>query len=181
MAESVWYVAYGSNLSRERFGHYVDAPLDDRPTTIGHPVWFGGESVIWTGGRAYLDHEAAPGRVTLARAWLLDTAQWDHLHAQENRGGNYPVVLDLGEHQGVPMRTFTCADRHDPAAGTRPAIEYLRAIATGLHEAHGLDAEAAATYLVGCTAHWDEADLLAELSSVTNRSFDRRTTSSPSD
>ena len=72
MAELVWYVAYGSNLSRERFADYVADPHDDRPTTIGHRVWFGGESKIWTGGRAYLDHEAAPDRVTLARAWLLD-------------------------------------------------------------------------------------------------------------
>ena len=165
MAESVWYVAYGSNLSRERFRRYVDDPVADRPTTIGHPVWFGGESVIWTGGRAYLDHEAAPGRVTLARAWPVDAEQWDHLHARENGGGNYPVVLDLGEHEGVPMRTFTCADRHDPAACTRPAVDYLRAIATGLREAHGLDAEAAAAYLVGCTAEWDEPELVDALQS----------------
>jgi hypothetical protein len=165
VAEVVWYVAYGSNLSRDRFRDYVADPLDDRPTTIEHPVWFGGESVIWTGGRAYLDHEPEPGRTTLARAWLLDAGQWDVLHARENGGGNYPHVLDLGEHEGVPVRTFTSADRHDPAACTRPAIAYLRTIALGLREAHGLDTAAAAAYLRGCTAHWDEADLLEGLSS----------------
>jgi hypothetical protein len=174
VAEVVWYVAYGSNLSEARFREYVDEPLADRPTTIGHRVWFGGESVVWTGGRAYLDHEPAPGRVTLARAWLLDVEQWDHLHARENGGGNYPTVLDLGEHEGAPVRSFTCGDRHDPAACTRPAIGYLRTIATGLHEAHGLDVEAAAAYLVGCTEHWTEADLLTGLRSVTNRSLPRR-------
>jgi hypothetical protein len=165
MAEGVWYVAYGSNLSQARFAEYVADPRGDRPTTIGHRVWFGGESVVWTGGRAYLDHEPAPGRVTLARAWLLDAGQWDHLHARENVAGNYPTVLDLGEHGGMPVRSFTGAERHDPAACTRPAIGYLRTIATGLREAHALDVEAAVAYLLGCTDHWTEADLLEGLSS----------------
>jgi hypothetical protein len=163
VAEVVWYVAYGSNLSEARFRRYVDRPLADRPTTIGHPLWFGGESRIWTGGRAYVDHHPAPERVTLARAWLLDAGQWDDLHAQENAAGSYPTVLDLGRYEGVPVRSFTGPDAFDPAACTRPSVDYLRTIATGLAEAHGLDAADATTYLLGCTEHWTAADLLEAL------------------
>jgi hypothetical protein len=168
-AELVWYVAYGSNLSRERFQRYLDRPpLADRALTVDHALWFGGESTVWGGGRAYLDHEPEPGRTTLARAWLLDAEQWDDLHGQENgpAGDRYPILLELGEHEGVAARTFTGPDRLDLATCTRPAPDYLRTIAIGLGEAHGLDRTAAATYLLGCPglAHcWTEADLLDAL------------------
>ena len=64
MTELVWYVAYGSNLSRARLQEYLDRgpdpspPRDDRPLTIGHPLFFAGRSKVWTGGRAYVDHVA---------------------------------------------------------------------------------------------------------------------------
>ena len=123
---------------------------------------------MWGGGRAYVDHEPRPGTCTLARAWLLDGEQWDQLHLQENgpAGDRYPVLLDLGEHDGVPARSFTGPDRLVLAACTRPAPEYLRTIAVGLGEAHGLDRAAAAAYLLGCpglAACWSEADLLDAL------------------
>jgi hypothetical protein len=167
----VWYVAYGSNLSRERFLRYLgEPPLADRPLTIGHALWFGGESVVWTGGRAYVDHESQPGRRTLARAWLLSRAQWDELHRQENgpEGDRYPVLLDLGEHDGTPMRSFTGPHRLHPTLCTRPAPDYLRTIAIGLAEAHGIDVRGAVTYLLGCPGLedcWTEAELLDALSS----------------
>lgn len=159
-------MAYGSNLSRERFRRYVPDPVEDRALTIGHPLWFGGESTVWTGGRAYVDHEPEDGRVTFARAWLLTDEQWTTLHRRENGQGNYPTVLDLGEHEGVPVRSFTHGARFVATTCTRPSDAYLRTIATGLREAHGLDPAAAATYLAACTAgHWTEADLLAALAS----------------
>ena len=171
MDDLVWYVAYGSNLSRARFLRYLDEPpRADRALTVGHTLWFGGESVVWTGGRAYVDHEPQPGRETLARAWLLTEPQWVELHHRENGpdGDRYPVVLDLGEHEGTPVRSFTGPQRLHPTLCTRPAPDYLRAIATGLGEAHGLDAGAVATYLLGCPGLedcWSEVELLDVLSS----------------
>ena len=83
---------------------------------------------------------------TLARAWLPGRPeQWDTTSdaAREDevrrRRAATPSLLGLGEHDGVPVRTFTGPDRLDLAACTRPAPAYLRRIATGLDEAHGLD------------------------------------------
>ncbi len=174
MADLVWYVAYGSNLCRSRLQEYLDRgpdpapPRADRPLTLAHPLWFSGESVVWTGGRAYLDHQEHPGTETLARAWLLSAEQWRDLHTQEAGpdGDRYPVLLDLGEHDGVPVGTFTGPEPLHPSRCTRPAPAYLRRIATGLHEAHGLDAQAAATYLLGCPGLadcWSAPDLLDAL------------------
>ncbi len=158
VAESVWYVAYGSNLGRARLQEYLDRgqdptpPRADRPLTLAHPLWFGGESVIWTGGRAYLDHHERAGHATLARAWLLTREQWIALHVLESgpEGDRYPVLLELGLHDGVPVRTFTGPHQLDPELCTRPAAAYLQRIAVGLREAHGLDAAAAAAYLRTC-------------------------------
>lgn len=189
----IWYVAYGSNLSRARLQEYLDRgpdpspPRADRPLTIGHPLFFAGESLVWGGGRAYVDHDRVHPAATRARAWLLTRLQWDDLHAQESGPdhrpgtdvgslaagetrvvgtGRYDVVLGLGHHEGSPVATFTGPDRLDPATCSRPAPEYLRRIGAGLREAHGLTAAEAATYLrdrPGVAGHWTAEDLVAAL------------------
>ncbi|MET0159667.1 MAG: histone deacetylase [Acidimicrobiales bacterium] len=193
MTELVWYVAYGSNLSRARLQEYLDRgpdpspPRDDRPLTIGHPLFFAGTSKVWTGGRAYVDHVAADPSTTLARAWLLTRPQWDDLHAQESGpdhgagtdakslaegearivgAGRYDVLLGLGRHEDVPVVTFTGLDRLDPATCARPAPAYLEQIATGLNEAHGLTVADAITYLLdrpGVADCWTGEELAAAL------------------
>lgn len=193
MTELVWYVAYGSNLSRARLQEYLDRgpdpspPRDDRPLTIGHPLFFAEESLTWGGGRAYVDHAVAVPAVTMARAWLLTRSQWDDLHAQESGpdhgagtdptsladgetrlvgGGRYDVLLGLGRRGDVPVVTFTGPERLDSATCTRPAPEYLRRIATGLHEAHGLTVVDAITYLLdrpGVADCWTGEELAAAL------------------
>jgi hypothetical protein len=77
--DHVWYAAYGSNLSRDRFTHYLaggrppgaargydgarDAsePLGDVPLTLEGEVYFAWESPTWGGGIAFYDPDA-PGR-----------------------------------------------------------------------------------------------------------------------
>jgi hypothetical protein len=193
VAELVWYVAYGSNMAAARLARYLDKgpdptpPRADRPVTIGHPLYFAGESVVWGGGRAYVDHTVVEPAATRARAWLLTRVQWADLHAQESGPdhvpgddpasiaagetrfvgpGRYDVLLGLGRHDGVPVVTFTGPERLDPARCTRPEPAYLRRIATGLHEAHGFDVAAVVAYLLSCpgiTDHWTDADLLEAL------------------
>ncbi len=197
VGDLVWYVAYGSNLSRDRLQTYLDRGPDptparaDRPVTIGHALYFAGESMVWGGGRAYVDHDTHDPPATPARAWLLTRAQWDDLHAQESGsdhgagtdpatlvagevrvvgGGRYDTLIGLGRHEDVPVVTFTGPDRFDVGTCTRPDPLYLRTIATGLDEAHGLTVDEAAAYLAsrpGMAGHWTTEDLLAALGAAT--------------
>ena len=64
------------------------------------------------------------------------------------------------------MVTFTGPERLDSATCTRPAPEYLRRIATGLYEAHGLTVVDAITYLLdrpGVADCWTGEELAAAL------------------
>ena len=168
MVHRVWYVAYGSNLCRERMGRYLDRPPHaDRPVRIAHDLYFAGESRVWTGGIAFLDHPRRWRAGTLGRAWLLDGEQFDALLAAESgrahaaveagglrRGrrrsvgpGKYDTLLGLGRRRGVPVLTFTGPAPRTAVATNRPAEAYLATIADGLAEAHGLSRPQAATYL----------------------------------
>jgi hypothetical protein len=95
----MWYVAYGSNLSRERFCHYLrggrpdgverDYPgcrdtsdeLDSFGLLITGVVYFAGRSSGWRGGMAFYDPEAR-GEVA-ARAYLITAEQFVDVLAQE--------------------------------------------------------------------------------------------------
>lgn len=97
--ELVWYAAYGSNLSRERFdlyrlggthpggGRVYPGFRDDRPPVRVEPLtldgllYFATRSPVWGGGRAFFDPDAA-GR-TAARGYLLRRTQFADLVAQE--------------------------------------------------------------------------------------------------
>jgi hypothetical protein len=106
--DPVWYVAYGSNLSAERFRAYLQggrpqgsariyAGCRDRslPRAAGS-TWlpgrlcFTGRSTVWGGGLAVYDPEA-PGEVA-ARSYLVTFGQLSDVIAQEARR---PVGRDL--------------------------------------------------------------------------------------
>lgn len=168
MVDRVWYVAYGSNLCRERLARYLDRPPHhDRPVRVAHDLYFAGESRVWTGGIAFLDHPRRRRAATLGRAWLLDGDQFASLLAAESardharvdarglrRGrrrsigpGKYDTLLGLGRRRGVPVVTFTGPAPRSAVATNRPAEAYLATIAEGLGEAHGLSRAEAAAYL----------------------------------
>lgn len=100
--EDVWYVAYGSNLSWERFRCYLEGgrpegsgrehppardpspPADDGPVVLPHRLYFAGRSVSWGGGGvAFVDPEAESGKAR-ARAYRLTREQLADVYAQEN-------------------------------------------------------------------------------------------------
>jgi hypothetical protein len=169
----IWYVAYGSNLSRERFCYYlrggqpdgserdfpgcrdISAPSDSFGLLITGGVYFAGRSSGWRAGMAFYDPHA-DGQVA-ARAYLITAEQFIDVLAQETRQspgitldlapafrgdryskgvGGYSVLVRVGEHQGVPLVTFTRDQRTTPSLAA-PSAAYLQAMATGLHEAHG--------------------------------------------
>jgi hypothetical protein len=97
----VWYASYGSNLSRQRFLHYLGGgrpdgasrtypgardrtqPEDDRALTLPGEMFFAWESPTWGGGIAFYDADS-PGP-TLARAYLVSEQQFADVAAQERR------------------------------------------------------------------------------------------------
>jgi len=169
----IWYVAYGSNLSWERFSYYLRGgrpggserdfpgcrdcsdPSDSFGLLISGGVYFAGRSSGWRAGMAFYDPHAE-GQAA-ARAYLITTEQFVDVLAQETRRspgmsldlapsfrgdqystgvGGYSILVRVGEHQGVPLVTFT-RDRDTAPMLAAPSAAYLAAMAAGLREAHG--------------------------------------------
>jgi len=158
-------------------------PLDDRALTLPGTVFFGWESPTWGGGIAFYD--AAGAGQALARAYLVTEQQFADVAAQEMHRppgadldlehvleharhvvgpGRYEALHLVGEIDDHPVLTFTTPN---PAALQRnsPMPAYLRTMADGLREAHGLADEEVTAYLLACPGaapDWD-ADRLAQL------------------
>lgn len=100
MTTKVWYAAYGSNLSRERFDVYLRGgrpegathtypgcrdpsdPSDDIADELDAQLAFGGFSQTWGGGVAFIRDQA--GARTKVRLYLLTLEQFEDVVAQEN-------------------------------------------------------------------------------------------------
>ena len=169
----VWYVAYGSNLSQDRFACYVQGgqPAGARRSYPGcrdrtpprevvglrlpGRVRFGGLSRVWGGGLAFLDPER--DAEVVARGYLIGVDQLDEVFALERR---YDSRTTVGQRDGLPMVALTSSEHHEPAA---PSAAYLRTILSGLTDGL-LDVDAAITYLLsapGVDLRWDDAELRA--------------------
>ncbi len=168
-----WYVAYGSNLSSERFGRYLAGCRDTTPpwrwaaVEVPHRLLFARESRTWGGGGvAFLDPVPVPGVRTLGRAWLLTWEQFADVLAQEcglpvgsvevpvleavcvvlHPGQWYGCIVPLDSHEGWRMVTFTDEAAADlEVAGPGPS--YRAVLAEGLAEAHGLAPADADAYI----------------------------------
>ena len=178
----LWYVSYGSNMSRRRLGCYLAGgtppgsmrtyagardrtmPTADHAVTLPGSLYFAGESKTWGGGVAFYDHDT-PGE-TAARAYLLTIGQFVDVANQEMRRsaieddpleevlrtglpgerhsagpGRYETIVRVGEHEGLPMLTFTAPHGMDTVPHTAPRPAYLAMLAEGLREAHEWDEE----------------------------------------
>jgi len=114
-ARSVWYAAYGSNLSWERFRCYLHGgrpphgnriypgsrdpsdPLGSRQSWLPCGFGFARQSAVWGGGVAFVDPQRA-GR-TPVRLWQITIEQFLDVFAQENRLED-PPGLDIEVDQG---------------------------------------------------------------------------------
>lgn len=102
-AELVWYVSYGSNLSKTRFMAYLEGgtiagndvvydgctdttpPVDDVALEVPHSLYFAGWSRrVWGGtSAAFITLESRPPSA-LARAYLITRGQFVEVVRQEN-------------------------------------------------------------------------------------------------
>ena len=175
MTDLVWYAGYGSNLSRERFACYVSGgtpagasraytgcrdhtpPRDTAAVRFPGRLTFAGESLVWGGGRAYL--EAGGTGEVVGRAYLITTEQLDDIAEQERYYDGRTLVAERG---GVAVVALTSTATQQAAA---PSAAYLRTILHGLTDGL-LELDAAIAYLLaaeGVEQVWDEPTIRALL------------------
>jgi hypothetical protein len=132
--QHVWYVAYGSNLSRQRFQVYLHGgtpvggarghlgardgrgPVEDVSLLIPGGLRFVGVSSVWGGGMAIYAPRVA-GQVA-ARGYLITAEQFVDVLAQEMRlepelDVNLAAVRETGWHSLGPGRYQTLAHLGD--------------------------------------------------------------------
>ena len=146
----VWYVGYGSNLSRERFECYIKggkpknstkgspysrmgdstSPANSYRYHVPYEIYFAKESPNWNNrGVAFID-DSRPGN-TLGRIWLIKKNQYDELRILESTTW-YDKEILLGEKDGIPIYTITHSIRYTPDVA--PSEGYLRTMEEGLAE-----------------------------------------------
>jgi gamma-glutamylcyclotransferase (GGCT)/AIG2-like uncharacterized protein YtfP len=154
-SDRVWYAAYGSNLSAERFMEYIEGCADPSEWSdcclrdFPGGVYFGDESSGWDlGGVAFYDPQL-PGK-THMRLYKISRAQLDEVQDQEGPGW-YGRLLKLGVHEdGCPIYTITSLYPHPRNA---PSERYFNRIRTALtKECKKTESEADA-YLDICRAN----------------------------
>ncbi len=177
----VWYAAYGSNLSRERFGCYVTGgtppganrmyagcrdrtpPRATAALRIDGRLGFAGESLVWGGGLVYLD-PGARGEV-VSRGYLITAEQLEDVFEEERR---YDTLTVVGDRDDVPIVALISTEPHEAAA---PSAAYLRTILSGLTDGL-LDLDAAIAYVLaadGVDRIWDEPSIRALLEQPASR------------
>ena len=132
-SDLTWYVAYGSNMARERLRTYLEGgrpsgalrsyagsrdpspPRRSRAVQLPGRLVFAGQSLAWTGGIAFYV-PGDEGRVA-ARAYLMTVEQLSDLVAQETRqppGTELDVVAARsGSTCELPGRAYDIALRTD--------------------------------------------------------------------
>ncbi len=163
--EHVWYAAYGSNLSAERFSCYIQGGLckangrsypgcddkalwtDTRFSSVRGRMYFGRISDSWGGGVAFFD-PCGTGS-TIVRLYHITREQLLGVMEQEGSAHDwYGQLYCLGvDTNGEPIYTLTSnmVHKHNP-----PSDAYFQLIRTALINEGGLAEKDADCYLNGC-------------------------------
>lgn len=115
----IWYAAYGSNLSEERFLYYINGgtpvgttrnytPCDDltppretRPYELNFELFFARHADSWNGGIAFIDNVQDNEINTLAKLYLISKTQFNHLAKQETQTpGVVNIDFEEAENEG---------------------------------------------------------------------------------
>ena len=109
----LWYLSYGSNLSRDRFMCYIEGgkpknsskiekgcvdktpPKDDRSHIINHALYFARRSKKWNnGGSCILSIKFDKGKITYGRKFLIKVNQFLDIVGQNNNVENIQIDFD---------------------------------------------------------------------------------------
>lgn len=167
----VWYVSYGSNLSKQRFLCYIlggtskygkksnqgckdkALPLENRTIKIPYSLYFAlpgerKETSNWgNGGVAFITPEKVEDEdlCTLGRMWKITKDQYEEVKNQEGQF-LYDHEICIGEDNSIPIYTITNKRRLNN--NIRPNERYLKTVALGLKETYNMDNEEISGYLI---------------------------------
>lgn len=153
----VWYVAYGSNLSRQCFLCYIkggrpkyanhpnkgcddtNEPVESKSCQIPYRLYFAlpegstGTECWGEGGIAFIgsEKETDDGNWSYGRMWKITRHQFEEIKDQEGREW-YDEELFLGKDgDGVPVYTVTSKNHLQSCP---PSEEYLKTVVAGVRE-----------------------------------------------
>lgn len=167
----IWYVGYGSNLSKQRFLCYIKGGkptygqktdkgcsdktvlTKDQPYKIPYRLYFALADDLkktdnWgLGGVAFIstDKEENSENWTLGRMWKITRKQYEEVRNQEGRTW-YNEEIHLGEEDGIPIYAITSKNKLSNILP--PSDAYLKTIALGLKETCNLTTEEITEYLI---------------------------------
>ena len=164
-SDEIWYAAYGSNISRERFACYIQGGTchqngkhytgcknrelwkEDRPMLAGGRMYFGNASGSWDGGGVAFYLPDGQG-LTHMHLYRITYGQLKDIQMQEGMSPNwYGKTVFVGIVEGRPVYTFTS---ETPRIQNKPSPAYLDLIRTALVRENGLQEDDAQEYLQGC-------------------------------
>lgn len=115
----VWYAAYGSNLSEERFLYYINGgtpvgatrkytpcsdltpPRETRPYEINFEMFFARHADSWSGGIAFIENVQDNEIKTLAKLYLISKTQFNHLAKEETQtAGLINIDFEQAKNEG---------------------------------------------------------------------------------
>jgi hypothetical protein len=167
----VWYVGYGSNLSKQRFHCYIEGgipcfgriqnkegcldktlPIANKPIEIPYPLYFAlpddkKNTGNWgDGGVAFID-STQKNSITYCRMWKITSDQYNCVKTQEGRYW-YSHQIELGKDNDDGLPIFTITNKDKLSNILRPSDNYLKTIAVGLKETYEFSNEEITEYLI---------------------------------
>ncbi len=169
MYDYVWYVSYGSNLSKERFMRYINrcsdtsAPLEDKAKIFNFSLYFADKTSIWgdgKGGSAFID-DSRDG-MTHCRMYKIKRSQFEEVMAMEGPKYTRRIDLDPTMQGGCPCYTFTASSVYEET--NAPCQEYFDTILTGLKEMYPETSETLLRfYLLSRCVSEDDINALSQI------------------
>lgn len=151
--DHMWYVAYGSNINKDRFMQYINnctdttPPIEDKAKICGFTIYFAGDSTIkWgDGGVAYLDDTRRS--LTYCRMYKITPSQFAEIQSME--GGNYQRKIDLDPFMEGDCPCYTFTSDAFMKNINEPSERYFSTIMEGLKETYpDLSEKHLKTYLI---------------------------------
>lgn len=115
-AESLWYVAYGSNMDPQLLKRYLhsdklSAPRQMRPLDVPRRIYFAGNSARWSGGVAFISLQEYPSieasQYAKCVAYEVEADELQEIFRGEN--GLHDASLDVGNLNLSPNEWRTIA------------------------------------------------------------------------